>query len=70
MTFELWAALHREWGRRPPVHWLVAWALGYKPPEAKPAPMDAKAALDWFNRTGGRIDGVQQMNGPPSIGGR
>ena len=69
MTFELWAALHKEWGRRPPVHWLVAWALGYKPPEAQPKPMDAAAALDWFQRTGGVIPGVGPAGAPPGHGG-
>jgi len=43
-------ALRAEWRRNPPVHWLVAAALGYREPSENPAPRqptiaDLKAAF-------------------------
>jgi hypothetical protein len=60
MTFPLLEAFHAEWKRSPPVHWLVAGYLGYKPPEPKQY-MDANAAREWKRLTGGKIPGVVQM---------
>ena len=65
MTWELWAAFKAEWRLRPPVHWLVASFVGYEPPEPTQY-MTADAAKDWLARTGGRIDGLSQMNGAPT----
>jgi hypothetical protein len=34
MTFDRFAALNKEWQRRPPAHWLLASFVGYEPPQA------------------------------------
>jgi hypothetical protein len=46
MTFPLFEAFQAEWRLRPPVHWLAAAFMGYKPPKASDrpkAPGEAKA---------------------------
>ena len=58
MTFERFAALQKEWERRPPAHWLIAQFLGYEPPQ-KQEYMTRDAFADFMERTGGRIEGVQ-----------
>jgi hypothetical protein len=67
MSWPLWEAFHHEWDQRPPVHWLVAWFVGYKPPveqtgrQSKPEYMTREAAMDWFAKTGGVIEGVRKI---------
>ena len=62
MSFDRLAALEAEWKRRPPLHWLVAPYLGYKPPDEEPPQyMTAEAARALMEATGGRIDGVRQV---------
>jgi hypothetical protein len=65
MTFPLLDAFEAEWKLRPPVHWLVAGFVGYKPPQPK-VYMNADAARQWMRLTGGKIPGVQ----PFGISGR
>lgn len=53
MTWPRFSALAREWRRRPPVHWLAARFLDYKPPredapEAAPQPGQSLDALRWM----------------------
>ncbi len=43
MTFPLFEAFQAEWRLRPPVHWLAAAFMGYKPPKAGDGPNEAKA---------------------------
>ena len=38
MTFPLFEAFQAEWRLRPPVHWLAASFMGYKPPKAGDGP--------------------------------
>ena len=40
MTFPRFAALNRQWRKHPPVSWLVAAQIGYKPPREKTAPAE------------------------------
>lgn len=68
MDWPLWEAFREEWRLRPPVHWLVAGFIGYDPPLRTDKPalhngqyMTREAAMDWFNRTGGRIEGVAPL---------
>ncbi len=62
MSFDRLAALEAEWKRRPPVHWLIAPFLGYKPPDEEDSqPMTPEAARALMQATGGRIDGVKQI---------
>jgi hypothetical protein len=69
MTWPLWEAFREEWRLRPPVHWLVAGYIGYEPPPSLDRPalhpdkqyMTREAAMDWFAKTGGRIEGVRKM---------
>jgi hypothetical protein len=66
----MWAAFADEWTLRPPVHWLVAGFIEYEPPHkavlaAGPQSgqqyMTAEAAKEWFERTGGVIEGVRKI---------
>lgn len=75
MTWPLWEAFGKEWDRRPPVHWLVSWFVGYKPPaetdrrssgngaaiHPEQQYMTPEAAKDWLARTGGVIEGVRKL---------
>jgi hypothetical protein len=36
LTVPRFLALHAEWKRHPPAHWLIAAALKYRPPSEKP----------------------------------
>jgi hypothetical protein len=65
MTFPLLDAFQEEWKLRPPVAWLVAGFVGYKPPAPK-VYMDAKAMREFMRLTGGKIPGVAQLG----MGGR
>jgi len=38
MTFPLFEAFQAEWRLRPPVHWLAAAFMGYRPPKARDGP--------------------------------
>ncbi len=58
MTFL--ADLNLEWLETPPLHAIATGMSGYKKPEPKQY-MTAEAAMDWFKRTGGKIDGVGQF---------
>jgi hypothetical protein len=56
MTFPLFEAFQAEWRLRPPVHWLAAAFMGYKPPKAADgpkAPGQAKAAAGDRPKGGG-----------------
>jgi hypothetical protein len=53
MTFPLFEAFQAEWRLRPPVHWLAAAFMGYKPPKAANGPKGEARASDGDHPKGG-----------------
>lgn len=63
MTLDDFALYDAFWQRHPPADVLVAGYLKYKPPktaeeEWREGAMNPAEAVEWFQRTGGKIPGV------------
>lgn len=63
MTLPHYYELCEYWTAHPPLHELVAARWGYKKPQTteekwKSGAMNPAEALEWFRRTGGKIDGA------------
>lgn len=53
------------WRAHPPTHELMAMMVGFQPPQTtedkwRDGAMNPAEALEWFRRTGGKMEGVAQ----------